>query len=340
MGRHPSESAISTAMAARACIQHIQRSGWACEAPLPCLAGLVDQLRKAPSTRDHLWVLDDRADWATPGHGVRIAELARQCLDAPRPWLHLTRGMSRSRLAALAAPSNARGIILNDIARHSDALARHLPAWSSTDLHCTPFDPACGEEAKAILAGALDELYVQGATGVIYMDLQDGPGEGLACDRSDAYRGMYRIYDVIDLPPAVRLLGSGPMLREVRAAADRLLADWGIIAQVWSCPSYTRLARDAAACAASQAPEPCHLHACLGSAAAPVVAVTAYAEYVAAQLKPHLAAPFIALGSDSLGPGQPLNRDWIVVAALQTLVRNGTLYPEVLRQAWSCYQLA
>lgn len=340
MGRHPSESAIGIARAARTCIEHVERSRWAAQAALPCMVALVDQLRKADDTRDNVWVFDDRTDWASPSHIVRLAELARQCLAAPRPWLHLARGMSRGRLAALTVRSGARGIILNDIARPAGVMARHLPAWSRSGPHCTAFDPACGEEAKAILVGALDELYVQGAAGFVYMDLQGGPGEALACDRSDAYRGMYRIYDVIDRPPAVHLLGAGPMLREVRAAAAQLLADWGIIAQAWSCPSYTRLARDAAASTAGRVKGLCHLHACLGSAHTPVVAVTAYAQYVAAQLKPHLAAGFIALGSDSLALGQPLNRDWIVVAALQALVRNGTLYPEVLSRAWSRYQLA
>ena len=43
----------------------------------------------------------------------------------------------------------------------------------------------------------------------------------------------------------MQLLGSGTILREVIAAADLLREDWGVAADVWSCPSFTELAREA-----------------------------------------------------------------------------------------------
>ena len=44
--------------------------------------------------------------------------------------------------------------------------------------------------------------------------------------------------------PRVQLLGCGTILREVVAAADLLAADYGVIADVWSAPSFTELRRD------------------------------------------------------------------------------------------------
>ena len=39
-------------------------------------------------------------------------------------------------------------------------------------------------------------------------------------------------------------MGSGTILREVIAAAELLEKDWGVAADIWSCPSFTELRRD------------------------------------------------------------------------------------------------
>ena len=41
--------------------------------------------------------------------------------------------------------------------------------------------------------------------------------------------------------PRVQLMGSGTILREVMAAAELLEQDFGVTADVWSCPSFTEL---------------------------------------------------------------------------------------------------
>src|SRR3546814_10100024 len=46
--------------------------------------------------------------------------------------------------------------------------------------------------------------------------------------------------------PHVQLLGSGTILREVIAAAELLDKDFGVSADIWSCPSFNELARDGA----------------------------------------------------------------------------------------------
>src|SRR5207244_5427774 len=44
--------------------------------------------------------------------------------------------------------------------------------------------------------------------------------------------------------PRVQLLGSGTILREVIAAADLLVEDFGVAADVWSATSFTELRRE------------------------------------------------------------------------------------------------
>src|SRR3712207_8087422 len=56
-------------------------------------------------------------------------------------------------------------------------------------------------------------------------------------------RGMHRIRG----GSALRLLGSGTILREVEAAADILASDYDVEADVWAVSSFTELRREAMA---------------------------------------------------------------------------------------------
>src|SRR5690606_16244674 len=60
--------------------------------------------------------------------------------------------------------------------------------------------------------------------------------------REGILKGMYRLRTAD--AAAVRLLGSGPILREVLAAAELLERDWGVKADVWSVTSFTELRRE------------------------------------------------------------------------------------------------
>ncbi len=57
-------------------------------------------------------------------------------------------------------------------------------------------------------------------------------------------KGMYLLLEGAKKAPRVNLLGSGTILRESIAARELLDKDWGIAANVWSCPSFNQLARD------------------------------------------------------------------------------------------------
>jgi pyruvate dehydrogenase E1 component len=345
----------STGSAAQACLAHIARHplDGTRTSPLYTVTEIVRRLQQTAATRDSLWVINDRVDETSGTGSVSAWPLwfSEQSRNDERPLFYLTQSPTSAHLSMLTAQTAERGIILNDIesapSRWAKGAHPWLPLWLAANRQCTPFDPACGEEASAILAGALQDLYVEGKPGFYYLTLHDEPGDELPCDRSQASLGMYRLdagpQDV--QAPRVRLLGAGLMLREVRAAAALLRDQWGICAEVWSCPSYTRLARDAERHARrnrfgrGKVTASCHLHVCLAGTASPIVAVTGYAEFVAAQLAAYVTAPFTALGSDSLEPGQRLDRHWIVATALRGLAGQGVIGEQRVAEALEAYRL-
>src|SRR6185312_9551216 len=92
--------------------------------------------------------------------------------------------------------------------------------------------------------------------------------------------------------PRVQLLGSGTILREVIAAADLLRSDWEVESDLWSCPSFTELARDGRDVERhnllhpTAKPRTSHVADCLGATSGPVVAATDYVRAFAEQIRP------------------------------------------------------
>ncbi|ACR28239.1 transketolase-like TK C-terminal-containing protein [Burkholderia glumae] len=343
-----------TEHAAQACIRCIEDTrGDAGEhdSPLLTVSALIRDLHQDATVDGQFWFVDDRAEQQQRNAAIGawplwISERAR---NDERPLFYLTQSPTSRHLSMLTAQTAERGIILNDIESSPSRWAKGahpwLPLWLASNRQCMPFDPACGEEVKAIVAGALHDLYMKGEPGFCYLTLHGEPIEALRCDRTQAYLGMYRLSEPKASQPQIRLLGAGLVLREVRAAAQLLKDDWGVDSEVWSCPSYTRLARDSAdaqrwnASLGSCARRTSHLHACLNRSRQPVLAVTAYAEFVAAQLGPYLDAPFSAIGADTFAPNQCPDRRWIAYRALDALARQGQLAGADLARALDRYGL-
>jgi pyruvate dehydrogenase E1 component len=71
-------------------------------------------------------------------------------------------------------------------------------------------------------------------------EMPEGSAEGIL-------KGMYLFRDAGKAKKGelrVQLMGSGTILREAIAAADLLDKDFGVTADIWSCPSFNELARD------------------------------------------------------------------------------------------------
>lgn len=272
-----------------------------------------------------------------------------------KPLLYLLRSESVSGLRAALAETASQGIFCNDAeafsSRWPKSVQPALPLWLSAMADGTPYDPASGVEMLAILRAALHALYIDGEAGFVYFSAHADDGDAPtapAIDEAHAFKGMYRLAPAEGAPAAsMRLLGAGKVLSLVRRAARLLQEDWDVASEVWSCPSYTRLARDAYAAERWNTLNPgagkrsSHLQSCLGGSASPVLAVTGYAQNIASQIGGFAPARFVALGADS----HPLRAgtagvQWIATLALKALGDEGIIPLERAEEALARYRLA
>ena len=150
----------------------------------------------------------------------------------------------------------------------------------------------------------------------------------------------------------MQLLGCGAILREVIAAADLLRDDWGVTADIWSVPSFTELAREAADVERwnllhpTEAPRQSWVEQCLAGRPGPVVASTDYMREFADQIRPYVAARYRVLGTDGFGRSDyrkklrhffEVDRYWVTLAALESLAKEGAVPRERLAEAIKKY---
>jgi pyruvate dehydrogenase E1 component len=146
---------------------------------------------------------------------------------------------------------------------------------------------------------------------------------------------MHRIRSAPGDKPAIRLLGSGTILREVEAAAELLSSDFGVEAEVWSTTSFTELRREAMEVERwnrlhpGEAPRVPHVQAALEGHDGPIVAATDYIRAFPDQIRPFVGdRPFTSLGTDGFGRSDrravlrsffEVDRHHVVLAALRAL---------------------
>ncbi|MGY2254687.1 transketolase-like TK C-terminal-containing protein [Pseudomonas reactans] len=330
----------TTAHAAQLCIDALNTTATVDSSPLYTVMSMANTLEFSRQA----WVIRGHS------HSRRVGNwpswFARN--TAEKPLLYLHSAHSSAQLSALSDATQQRGILCNDIenqpSRWPKGAQPSLPLWLATHPRCTPYDPASGEEARAIVLAALRSLYVDGKPGFYYLALHDHESAAPLSepDRKAALKGMYRLHP--DTPADVRLLGAGRALEEVLQAKQLLEQDWDITAQLWSCPSYTRLAREAAVAERWNRLHPgrpkrsCHLRDCLAGNAAPVIAVTGYPQAIVDQLAAHVDARFVALGAGSVQAAAP-SRYWIVVSALRALADEGRIDARQVQAAMNRYAM-
>ena len=330
----------STAQAAQRCIDALSTAVPPHGSPLYTVMTMANTLELSRQA----WVI--RAQSRSRRAGNWPSWFARN--TGEKPMLYLHSAASSAQLSGLSEATLQRGILCNDIENQPSAWPKgaqpSLPLWLATNPYCTPYDPASGAEARAIVLAGLRALYVDGKPGFYYLALHDQARTAVldTQDREHALKGMYPLRRNPD--GDVQLLGAGRTLEEVTHAAQLLEQDWGVTAQVWSCPSYTRLAREAAAAERWNRLHPmatrrsCHLQECLAGSAAPVIAVTGYPQVIVDQLAAHVPARFVGLGAGSVQASAP-SRYWIVVCALRALADEGRFDPAQVEAEMRRYPL-
>jgi pyruvate dehydrogenase E1 component len=167
-------------------------------------------------------------------------------------------------------------------------------------------------------------------------------------------KGMYRLAAGKDKKdaPKVQLLGSGTILNEVIAAQALLEKDFGVSADVWSCPSFTELRREGLDVSRwnllhpEQKPREAYVSQCLNRAPGPVVAATDYMKTFADQIRPFIFKQYIVLGTDGFGRSDTreklrsffeVDRYYVTVAALKALADEGTIPASTVTKAIKKY---
>ena len=259
-------------------------------------------------------------------------------------------------MAWAAGDMQARGFLLGGTSgrttlngeglQHEDG---HSHILASTIPNCISYDPTFAHEVGVILHHGLKRMVEKQENVYFYITLlnENYPMPGLrAGSEAEIIKGMYLLTEAKnDGPkklPRVNLLGSGTILRESIAAAALLEKEWGVLANIWSCPSFNELTRD------GQDAERWNLLHPLEKArvpfvtqqlekfAGPVVASTDYMKNYAEQIRAFMpkGRAYKVLGTDGFGRSDfrsklrehfEINRHYIVVAALKTLADEGTV---------------
>ncbi|WGY71576.1 pyruvate dehydrogenase [Burkholderia cepacia] len=353
-----------TRRAAAACLERLTTRRLAPQgraiSPLGAMRAAADCLERDAATSKRVWIVraDARESFADTRAHRHISAWPLRFLDPgkpfERPLLYLLHARAIDRLRLASIETVDRGIFVNDAETAASSWPKgvtpDVPHWLAANPACTPYDPASGHEAIAILRHALRTLYVAGQPGFFYLAGHDDCvpyAKPLSASAArDAFNGMVRAgrRTAAGAAARIRLCGAGSTLAQVMEAADLLHDEWRIDSTIWSCPSYTQLARDGRAADRwnllhpQDEPRIAHIRACLGEGDAPVLAVTGYARHVAAQIGAFIPARFSAIGADSAGPDtRTPDPRWIAAVALRLLADDGCVPADWAAQAMHRY---
>ncbi|MFN4360937.1 MAG: pyruvate dehydrogenase (acetyl-transferring), homodimeric type [Hylemonella sp.] len=271
-------------------------------------------------------------------------------------------------LAWAAGDMQARGFLLGGTSgrttlngeglQHEDG---HSQVLASTIPNCVSYDPTFAHEVAIILHHGLKRMVEKQDNVFFYITLlnENYAMPGLkAGTEEQIIKGMYLLQEAkaAKKGPQVNLLGSGSILRESMFAKELLEKDWGVAANVWSCPSFNELAREGQDCERWNLLHPTEKQRVpfvtqqLEPHAGPVIASTDYIKNFSDQIRPFIpkGRTYKVLGTDGFGRSDfrsklrehfEVNRHYIVVAALKALAEEGTVPMEKVAEAIAKYKI-
>ena len=267
-------------------------------------------------------------------------------------------------LAWAAGDLRARGFLLGGTAgrttlngeglQHEDG---HSHLLAATIPNCVSYDPTFAYEVAVIIQDGLRRMFKDQEDVYYYITLmnENYPHPAMPKGVEDGIRrGMYLFHADIAMNkgPRVQLLGSGTILREVIAAADLLRKDFGVAADIWSCPSFNELRRDGLAAERwnllhpTEPPRSSYVEECLATHTGPVVAATDYMRAFAEQIRPYVPSRYLCLGTDGFGRSDyrvalrkffEVNRHYVAIAALKLLADEGAVPKAKVSEAITKY---
>ncbi|MDD2809957.1 pyruvate dehydrogenase (acetyl-transferring), homodimeric type [Rhodoferax sp.] len=269
-------------------------------------------------------------------------------------------------LAWAAGDMQARGFLLGGTSgrttlngeglQHEDG---HSHILAGTIPNCVSYDPTFAHEVGVILHHGLKRMVEKQDNVFYYLTLlnENYAMPGLTPGTEEQIiKGMYLCKPGAEgaAGPRVQLLGSGTILRESFVAQKLLAVDWGVTADVWSCPSFNELARDGQACERDNLLNPAapakvsFVAQQLAGHEGPVVASTDYIKSYAEQIRAFIPKDrtYKVLGTDGFGRSDfrsklrehfEINRHFIVIAALKALSEEGKVPVSKVSEAIAKY---
>ena len=257
------------------------------------------------------------------------------------------------------ADSRARGFLLGGTAGRTTLAGEGLQhqdgnshVFSLCYPNCVSYDPAYAYELAVIIQDGIRRMYKEQEAVFYYITVMneqyampampDGAREGIL-------KGMYRLKAAENRmgKPKAQLLGSGAILNEV-IAAQGLLEQYGVAADVWSVTSYQELYRDGHACERwnmlhpDQPAKVPYVAQCLKDAPGVIVAASDYLKALPDSIDRWMPRRVRSLGTDGFGRSEDrkslreffeVDARFVTVATLAELAREGQIETKVVTQA-------
>ena len=277
-------------------------------------------------------------------------------------------------LAWAAGDSQARGFLIGATAgrttlngeglQHQDG---HSHLLASTIPNCVSYDATYSYELAVIIQDGMRRMYEECESVYYYIttmnenythpEMPKGAEEGIIKGMyllEDSGSKEYKVQGKLASKDTVRLLGSGTILREVRAAAKILREEYKVNVDVWSVTSFNELRRDGLSTSRwnmmhpTKKPKESHVHKCLSAASGPVIVSTDYMKVHADQIREFVPDTYRVLGTDGFGRSDTrenlryffeVDYRFVVLAALTELKTRGVVTAETIAKAMKSMDL-
>ena len=223
------------------------------------------------------------------------------------------------------------------------------------------YDPTFSFEVVTIVQHGMQRMLAEQKDEYWYVTLMnenyshpampEGSAEGII-------KGMYLFKDAGKPKKGehrVQLMGSGTILREVIAAAELLDKDFGVTADIWSCPSFNELARDGQDVERhnrfhpeAKSPRKPYITQQLEGRQGPAIAATDYIRAYPEQVRAFVPMHYTVLGTDGYGRSDTranlrrhfeVDRFHVAQAAIAALAADGKMTAKDVSRAIKLYKI-
>jgi len=236
--------------------------------------------------------------------------------------------------------------------QHQDGHS-HLAAAATPNIKA--YDLAYAYEIAVVVQHGIKEMFYDQQDVIYYLTLENEnynhPKMPKGIEK-DIIKGMYKVRST--KKPTIRLLGSGPLLNEVVAAADLLINDWNIEPGIWNVTSFTELRREAEEIERwniinpGKKPKQSHLEKSLNKNPVPTIAVSDYVKMSSEQISRYVSGDYYALGTDGFGRSDTrenlrhffeVDRYYIVLTSVRALAVNGVVDMNMVNKVIKKYNI-